>query len=211
MPKDISDRFSKYVLLPSFQTEGELKDGLVELSQPILHPDEHPGLHITNNPVEIVIHCSASKFGDGATFNQWHIARGFNQIGYHFVILNQYPVNRVVEYKELNGRIQLGRPLYAQGAHVKGHNKNSIGICMVGLPTEGLTAELPLSGGESVFSPQQVYAMHALVGWLSSIFSIKKENIHGHNFYASKLCPGFKVEEYTFLHESPILKSFFAV
>ena len=70
----------------------------------------------------LVIHCSATK----PTMNigkreidQWHRQRGWLCIGYHLVITR-------------DGSLQFGRPIGKQGAHVKGHNNNSIGICMVG-------------------------------------------------------------------------------
>lgn len=50
----------------------------------------------------------------------WHINKnGWSDIGYHYV-------NR------RNGLIEIGRPIEVAGAHVKGHNYDSIGICMVG-------------------------------------------------------------------------------
>lgn len=70
----------------------------------------------------IVIHCSATKEGhpfDAADIDRWHRARGWNGIGYHFVIL-------------LDGSVQIGRPVSEVGAHVAGFNKNSIGICYIG-------------------------------------------------------------------------------
>lgn len=71
---------------------------------------------------KIVIHCSATH--EGNNFNvddirRWHIQRGFNDVGYHYVIL-------------IDGTIQEGRPLYKPGAHVRGYNSNSIGICYIG-------------------------------------------------------------------------------
>ncbi len=70
----------------------------------------------------IVIHCSATR----ATMDvgvqeitQWHIQRGFDTLGYHYVIRR-------------NGELQNGRRESAIGAHVRGHNANSIGICLVG-------------------------------------------------------------------------------
>lgn len=70
----------------------------------------------------IIIHCSATVKGqsfDADDIDEWHKKRGFKGIGYHFVVL-------------LNGDIQLGRPEEIQGAHVKGFNRNSLGICYVG-------------------------------------------------------------------------------
>ena len=70
----------------------------------------------------IVIHCSATKEGKdfGAEdIGKWHRERGFNGIGYHFVI-------------RLDGTIEAGRMLDLAGAHTTGHNKNTIGICYIG-------------------------------------------------------------------------------
>lgn len=71
---------------------------------------------------EIIIHCSDTK--EGLDFNandidRWHKQKGWKRIGYHYVIL-------------LNGTIEQGRELEAVGAHTKGHNAHSIGICYIG-------------------------------------------------------------------------------
>lgn len=66
-----------------------------------------------------IIHCSDSTFGDVAEIRRWHIARGFNDVGYHFVIRR-------------DGEVEMGRTLETIGAHCKGHNTNSIGTCLVG-------------------------------------------------------------------------------
>jgi N-acetylmuramoyl-L-alanine amidase len=70
----------------------------------------------------IVIHCSASKETVNYTFEQCvkdHRARGFNACGYHRFISR-------------DGTIHEGRDFYIPGAHVLGHNMNSIGICYEG-------------------------------------------------------------------------------
>lgn len=77
----------------------------------------------------IVIHCSATRAGmdvRASDIRKWHLERGFNDIGYHFVI-------------DLDGRIEKGRPLPKDGAHCNTagtsgvvYNKHSIGICYVG-------------------------------------------------------------------------------
>ena len=71
---------------------------------------------------KVIIHCSATPEGRDIsldTIRQWHIKRGWSDIGYHYVIL-------------INGTIQEGRPVERAGAHCKGHNANSIGVCYVG-------------------------------------------------------------------------------
>lgn len=70
----------------------------------------------------IVLHCSASKETDNYTFEQCkrdHRRRGFSTCGYHYFI-------------DRSGVIHIGRPLSISGAHVKGHNSHSAGICYAG-------------------------------------------------------------------------------
>lgn len=70
----------------------------------------------------IIIHCSATKCDQeysAKDIKKWHLERGFNDIGYHFII-------------KLDGTIELGRTLDKIGAHAKDFNKGSIGICYIG-------------------------------------------------------------------------------
>ncbi len=71
---------------------------------------------------EIIVHCSATPEGmdfSVARIRACHLARKFNDIGYHYVI-----------YRD--GSIHAGRPEALVGAHAPGHNTNSIGICYIG-------------------------------------------------------------------------------
>ena len=82
-----------------------------------------------NNIDSIVIHCSATKAGvdlKAKDIDRMHKQRGFNRIGYHYVI-------------DLDGTVETGRPLTMEGAHcnTKGYsgvsyNRHSIGICYIG-------------------------------------------------------------------------------
>jgi len=75
-----------------------------------------------------VWHCSATREGepfDADDIDRWHKVRGFRKIGYHIVVL-------------LDGEEQYGRDIWEIGAHAKGYNRNSIGICYIGgLDKEG--------------------------------------------------------------------------
>jgi len=74
-------------------------------------------------PTRITLHCSATPNGvdvPAKTIKEWHLRRGFNDIGYHLVI-------------QPSGQSETGRSLDRIGAHVKGENHNNIGIVMVGL------------------------------------------------------------------------------
>ena len=123
---------------------------------------------------KIIIHCSATREGDDISpsqIKQWHLARGFNNIGYHLVIT-------------LDGRVHVGRPLSQIGAHCKGHNKNSIGICYVGgLDRNGNPKDTRTSAQRST--------LVRLVKTLKQ--SYPKATIHGHNEFANKACPCFDV------------------
>ena len=68
-----------------------------------------------------VIHHTASHDVSVATIDEWHKERGWDGIGYHFVIRQ-------------NGIIEHGRLLSKKGAHAKGRN-NWVGIALTGYDT----------------------------------------------------------------------------
>lgn len=126
---------------------------------------------------KIIIHCSATKANQDigvAEIDEWHKKRGWAGIGYHFVIRR-------------NGKIEKGRPLEAIGAHCKGQNKNSIGICLAG--------GININGEpENNFTPAQFQSLRKLVADLKNNFP--QATIHGHNEFANKACPCFNVQEF---------------
>ena len=70
----------------------------------------------------LVIHCSATRCNVSFTveqLRQCHLQRGFKDIGYHFYITR-------------NGELHHCRPVSEPGAHVRGFNRHSIGICYEG-------------------------------------------------------------------------------
>lgn len=81
---------------------------------------------------KIIIHCSNSEFGDVNEIDRWHRERGFSKIGYHFVITNGRLTPGGPYQAQDDGLIQFGRPITEQGAHCRGHNKDSIGVCLIG-------------------------------------------------------------------------------
>ena len=69
-----------------------------------------------------MVHCSASKYGadlDVHDMDRIHRRRGWSEVGYNYVI-------------KLDGEIQKGRDLEKIPAHVRGFNRNSIGVCYIG-------------------------------------------------------------------------------
>lgn len=70
----------------------------------------------------IIVHCSATAEGKdfrAKDIDKWHRQRGFNSIGYHYVI-------------DLDGKIEVGRLEIKVGAHCAGYNSVSIGVCYIG-------------------------------------------------------------------------------
>lgn len=94
----------------------------------------------------IVIHCSATR--EDRCFTEYdldtcHRRRGFNGPGYHF-------------YIRKDGRIVSTRPIERVGAHARGFNARSIGICYEG----GLDRE---GHPKDTRTPEQKHSMRVLV------------------------------------------------
>ncbi len=122
---------------------------------------------------KIIWHCAATREGDDIkmeTIRRWHVEdRGWSDIGYHFVI-------------ELDGTVRTGRPLERIGAHVRGQNRDSIGICYVG----GVDRD---GRPKDTRTPEQKRALYALTADLKRRFPAA--SVHGHNEFAAKACPSF--------------------
>ena len=128
---------------------------------------------------KIIVHCSVSRFGDVELIRKWHLAAPHNyaDIGYHYVITNGIIKPRAKYQEEFDGILQEGRPVNKQGAHCKGHNRDSIGICLI---------------GDHHFSPIQFFALHALLARTCNTFSLKRDAVFRHaDFDKNKSCPNF--------------------
>lgn len=124
-------------------------------------------------PIEkIIIHCTATPAGRTVTVKDvdaWHRQRGFQGIGYHYLI-------------GLNGEVWKGRPVGTIGAHTLGQNARSIGICYVGgLDVNGKPLDTR--------TPVQKNALVKLLKSLKAQFP--EATIHGHREFAAKDCPCF--------------------
>jgi len=122
---------------------------------------------------KIIVHCSATREGENfevAEIRKWHLARGFNDIGYHF-------------YIDLYGEIHKGRDISKIGAHCKGHNRNSIGICYCGgVEADGKTPK-------DTRNTEQKDALLCVLRTLKAMYP--NAVIHSHNDFANKACPSF--------------------
>ena len=135
---------------------------------------------------DLIIHCTATRSEWWKTrsathkvneVRKWHMKdNGWSDIGYHFLI-------------DRDGKVVEGRPLERSGAHTKGHNKSSIGIALFG----GHGGSENDQFGDH-FTPAQEAALRALIDRLQSQFGSLK--VSGHNQYAAKACPCFKVPEW---------------
>jgi len=125
---------------------------------------------------KVFIHCSATPEGkafDVDDIRAWHKAQGWSDCGYHYVIT-------------LDGTVQDGRPLKKVGAHARGHNIGSIGICYIG----GVDAN---NEPKDTMNTAQDTAMVNLLKALQEQFP--GITFHGHNEVANKACPSFNVQE----------------
>lgn len=130
---------------------------------------------------ELIIHCSDSTFGDASRIKEWHLERGWSDIGYHYVICNGYKYKgEELGANVLDGEIQVGRPIERAGAHARGHNTHSVGICLIGVDE---------------FTELQFMALENLVKGLQVQFGIPSQNVLGHYEVDThgKTCPNFSM------------------
>lgn len=111
---------------------------------------------ITRKIDTIIVHCAAVGPTSTVTTEdiaRWHIHdRHFRDIGYHYIV-------------DQKGIIHCGRPLNEMGAHAKGHNATSIGICYIGgLDSHGEPADTR--------TPLQQLAIKQLIALLVNEFKI---------------------------------------
>ncbi|PIE51287.1 N-acetylmuramoyl-L-alanine amidase [Candidatus Fermentibacteria bacterium] len=93
----------------------------VKFSEPVNVPDTAK----MDNISRIVVHHSATSTGNAELFRLLHRAvNRWEDLGYHFVIGNGT--------ESPDGCVEEGRKLPYQGAHARGANRNSIGVCLVG-------------------------------------------------------------------------------
>ena len=117
------------------------------------------------------MHCSASdRPEDDAieVIRRWHLERGFSEVGYHYFIRK-------------NGLLEPGRSLERIPAAQKGHNRNTIAICLHGLHKERFTEE-------------QFDALRDVALGIHDAYD-GEISFHGHCEVSPKACPVFDYRE----------------
>jgi len=129
----------------------------------------------------IVCHHSASTFGTALMIDSWHRERGWDGIGYHFVIQNGHDTAPSVYDPALDGWIELGRPTQKAGAHAVGNNAHSIGICLI---------------GHGEFTERQFMSLVLLCRSLMAEYGVEAKRVVGHSELDPRKpeCPGFTME-----------------
>lgn len=124
-----------------------------------------------------MVHCSATRPSQDVSaldIDGWHTAgNGWTAIGYHFVIRR-------------DGTVEGGRPLHVKGAHVAGHNHDSVGICLVGgVAQNGTPDKGPF---EDNFTYAQCESLRGIIEFLTGIYP--NATVLGHrDLDANKKCP----------------------
>ena len=128
-----------------------------------------------------IIHCSDSDRPEHDSINvidEWHKERGWICVGYHFFIRK-------------NGEIENGRPISTEGAHCKGQNDHTLGICL---------------SGKHEFNKAQFQSLRNLMLYLVNIVLPNEDyKIWPHRFFNHhKTCPNFNLQIDTDIFEKPI-------
>lgn len=142
---------------------------------------------------KIIIHCSATR-------PDWMKSRGvqakINEITHWHVVDNGWRGNAYQFLIDRTGDVGEGRDLNNDGivwnetgAHTKGHNSESIGICLIG--GHGASENDQFADH---FTQAQDDALRKLIADLQA--KVGPLTVHGHNEFARKACPGFDVSRW---------------
>lgn len=121
---------------------------------------------------KIVIHCTASpdSLDIGVReVRQWHIDRGWTDIGYHILVRR-------------SGVAEAGRSYDKVGAHVAGHNSDSLGIVWV---------------GQDQIAQKQMDTLLVIVRGLMHQYNLSVDDVYGHyELDSKKTCPNLDMNRF---------------
>lgn len=124
---------------------------------------------VRNNIKLLIVHCSDTENKKNFTaldIHKMHLDFGWDGIGYHKIICR-------------TGKIENGRPEYWIGAHVKGKNKISLGVCLI---------------GRDYFTKPQFSSLEKVLRNWKSLYPDAKILGHRDTGNTEKTCPNFDVE-----------------
>ena len=124
---------------------------------------------IKKNISLLVVHCSYTDDNDhlnAMDIHKMHLNFGWDGIGYHKVICR-------------SGKVENGRPEYWIGAHVKGKNNVSLGVCLI---------------GRDNFTKLQFSSLEAVLRKWKSLYPDAKILGHRDTGNTSKTCPNFDID-----------------
>ena len=118
----------------------------------------------------LIVHCSDTPNiyadqVDAKHIHNMHLDFGWDGIGYHKIICR-------------NGTVENGRPEYWVGAHVKGKNKISLGVCLI---------------GQNNFTNQQFVSLEKILIKWKVTYPDAKIIGHRDSTKTDKTCPNFDV------------------
>jgi N-acetylmuramoyl-L-alanine amidase len=123
---------------------------------------------------KIIVHCSATPEGRDVKMEdikRWHVEdNGWSDIGYHWVI-------------EIDGAIVKGRGESRSGAHAKGHNSSSVGVCYIGGVDDSDGSP------KDTRTEKQKETLRCLL--IDLLGRYPDAEIIGHRDVSSKACPSF--------------------
>ena len=170
------------VPIKNISSANNLKTGILEKGQRLLIPNAAPlvpviPLYPSQKWKYIIIHHSATDEGSSLYFDKYHQSKGWEGIGYHFVIDNGTK-------EKQDGQIEVSPRWLKQedGSHCKAGdmNEKAIGICLVG------------NFNKERVSDKQMGSLVYLVNLLKRQYRIPVRNILGHGQVrgAKTECPG---------------------
>lgn len=114
---------------------------------------------------KIIVHWSGASNATFDSILKYHVnVRNYKDIGYHFVI-------------DRFAKVRVGRPITQIGAHCKGQNSDSVGICVI-------------ADSDNEPTLYQIQALQLLIEELLCDLSLQWENVWCHSDFANTQCPG---------------------
>lgn len=123
------------------------------------------GLSARSETDAIVIHHAAADSATPEGVHTYHLSKGWAGIGYHL-------------YIRKDGSVHEGRPLWASGAQVEGHNYHTLGVCLEG------NYDVP----GAIVPQAQMDALHEALRYLKGIY--REAAIKFHRDFGGSVCPG---------------------